>query len=65
MPSRPNVGKLARFIQKCSDHMTKETDKKFKIEKYVNITSWKVCGVKKSTVPRTEREGKTRVMEAF
>jgi hypothetical protein len=45
--------------------MTKETDKKFKIEKYVNITSWKVCGVKKSTVPRTEREGKTRVMEAF
>jgi hypothetical protein len=44
--------------------MTKENDK-FRIEEYVNITSWKVCGVKKSTVPRTESEVKTRVTEAF
>jgi hypothetical protein len=45
--------------------MTKETDKKLRIAEYVNITSWKACGVKKSTVPRTEREGKPRVMQAF
>jgi hypothetical protein len=42
--------------------MTKENDKKFGIAEYVSITSWKVCGVTKSTVPRTKMEGKTRVM---
>jgi hypothetical protein len=45
--------------------MKKKNDKKFRKAEYVNITFWKVCGVKKSTVPRTEREGKARVMEVF
>jgi hypothetical protein len=45
--------------------MIKENDKEIRKAEYVTITSWKVCGVKKSTVPRNEKESKTRVMERF